>query len=81
MNEDKHLLAGICKRNPEARLPSDPNVTLVEIIEIGQATEKDGYWTIPVKSREAGGRIKDGQTPIKFYEFDGVRYCMIMWPG
>ena len=64
----------------EARLPSDPDITLVEILEIGRAAERDGYWYIPVKSREVGGRVKDEQVPIKFYEFDGVRYCMIMWP-
>lgn len=64
----------------EARLPADLSQPLVEILEAGKPYEWGGYWYVPLKSREFGGRIKDEQVPIKFYEFDGVRYCMIMWP-
>lgn len=62
------------------RIPADPEVKLMEILETGTPYEKDGYWYIPVKSREFGGRLKDEQVPVKFYEFDGQRSCMIMWP-
>lgn len=64
----------------EARIPADLSQPLVEILELGKPYEKDGYWYIPSKSREYGGRIKEEQVPVKFYEFDGRRYGMIMWP-
>jgi hypothetical protein len=63
-----------------AKIPTDTNKPLVEILETGKPYEKDGYWYIPSKSRETGGKLKDEQVPVKFYEFDGKRYCMIMWP-
>ena len=64
----------------QARIPSDPVTKLVEILEIGQAYEKNGYWYLPMKSKDFNGKLKDERLPIKFYEFDGTKYCMIMWP-
>lgn len=64
----------------EVRIPADPSQPLVEILELGQPYEQGDYWYIPVKSRETGGKLKDEQVPVKFYEFDGIQYCMIMWP-
>lgn len=59
--------------------PDDLSQPMMEILELGKPYERDGYWYIPSKSREYGGKVKDEQVPIKFYEFDGKRYCMIMW--
>lgn len=64
----------------EDKLPSDPSQPLVEILEIGTPYRQDGYWYVPLKSREISGTVKDEQVPVKFYEFDGNRYCKIMWP-
>ena len=47
---------------------------LIRHFKRGSAAEKDGYWYIPVKSRELGGKVKDEQVPVKFYAFDGKRY-------
>ncbi len=63
-----------------AKLPKDTSQPLVEILEIGRPYEEGSYWYIPVKSREVGGKIKDEKVPIKFYEFNGKRFCKIMWP-
>lgn len=64
----------------EARIPADPSQPLVEILEMGRSYKQGDYWYIPVKSRETGGKLKNEQVPVKFYEFDGIQYCMIMWP-
>lgn len=59
---------------------ANPKVPLVEILELGQPYEKDGYWYIPSKSKELGVKIKDEIVPVKFYEFDSKKFCKIMWP-
>lgn len=61
------------------KLPEDLSQPLMEILELGKPYERDGYWYIPSRSREYGGKVKEEQVPIKFYEFDGKRSCMIMW--
>lgn len=62
------------------RIPVDLSEPIIEILEMGVPHEQNGYWYVPLKSREIGGKVKDEQVPIKFYEFDGKRFCMIMWP-
>ena len=71
---------GIPPKEMLARLNTDPNRPLVTIDELGTPTHQDGYWYINCKSTEADGTVKDENVPIKFYEFDGKRYCMVMWP-
>ena len=53
---------------------------LIEIQELGEPYEKGDYWYIYCKTKEANGKIKEGDIPIKFYEFDGSRYCIVALP-
>jgi hypothetical protein len=71
---------GIPPREILAQLNAEPDKPLVTINEVGTPTQQNGYWYIPCKSTETGGKVKDENVPIKFFEFDGRRYCMVMWP-
>lgn len=61
-------------------IPAWPGAKLTDIIATGKAYTKNGYWYLPVKSKEFQGKTKNEKIPIKFYAFDGNQYCMIMWP-
>jgi len=51
-----------------------------KLLELGEPYEEGGYWYIRAKTEELGGRIKDELLPIRFHEFEGHTYCMVMWP-
>lgn len=50
---------------------------LVELQKIGQPYQKGDYWFVHCVSKEADGKVKEEDVPIKFYEFDGKSYCLI----
>jgi hypothetical protein len=50
---------------------------LVELQKIGKPYRKGDYWYVHCVSKEANGKIKEENVPIKFYEFDGKSYCLI----
>lgn len=55
-------------------------VPLIEILEIGQPAQEGLYWIVPCKVREMGGHIKNDPVRVRFFELDGVEYCIIAMP-
>ncbi|MBN1817858.1 MAG: hypothetical protein JW828_10890 [Sedimentisphaerales bacterium] len=71
---------GIPPKEIRAQFDTDKSKPLVEVLELGKAQQQREYWIIHSKSREIGGKVKEEDVPVKFFEFDGQRRCMIMWP-
>ena len=53
---------------------------LIKLLEIGNPYEDGLYWFAPCKVQELGGNIKNDPLRIRFYDFDGVQYCIIAMP-
>jgi len=61
----------------QEKLKLDRDIPLIELQKIDQPYQKGDYWFVHCISKEANGKVKDGEIPIKFYKFDGQSYCII----
>jgi len=53
---------------------------LIELLETGTPVQNGVYWMVPCKVRELGGTIKNDRVRVRFFEFDGIEYCIIAMP-
>ncbi len=54
---------------------------VLEILEMGEPYQQGPYWYLPCTAREVGGKIKTDPVRIRFYEIDGVEYCIVAMPN
>ena len=53
---------------------------LIEVLEMGEPYQEDAYWYVSCKVKDIQKGLKQDLVRIRFFEFDGIRSCIIAMP-
>lgn len=64
----------------QAGLQKNPDGPQIELLGYEEPYEDGAFWYVKHTTNQPGKGIVEEVMPIRFYEFDGIRYCIIAYP-